>query len=460
MNRSMTPGKKPARKQGRAYSLAMPLAILAVVLGLLALQWTGKMPFGAAPTTTPPSVAPSPAATSQTTTAAATAAPTTVGPTATPTPEPVRSVELVAVGDIILHQSVIDGGLVTSKPEPFYDYTPAFQYIRPIIEAAGLALANYEGTLAGPPYSGYPFFCAPDAIADALLDTGFDVAWTANNHTIDKGLEGVIRTANVFRGTGLTVVGTRPDENSRSDCVLDVSGFKIGLLAYTFETIGTPTQKALNGIPMPAAADPLIDSFNPDRPEAFERDLAAMIERAEALRREGAELICLALHWGQEYKTQSSRFQRDMASRLADAGIELIIGHHPHVLQEIDVLQSSSGSGQTLVFYSIGNILHNMEYNTHNTKGYAQDAIIARIWLERADGNVRVAAAEYVPTYVTRVAKGSGTQHLIVPVLAAIDDPASYQSVPAELAGSLERIRNVLGESSGTETLPVSEKAR
>ncbi|NLO36630.1 MAG: CapA family protein [Clostridiaceae bacterium] len=453
----MTPGKRTARKRGRTYSLAAPLLILAVVLVLLALQLAGNLPFGAAPAVTTASVQPSPAATSGT--SAPTLAPTTAGPTATPTPEPVRSISLVAVGDVILHQSVIDGGLVASKPEPVYDYTPAFQYIRPIISGADLALANYEGTLAGPPYGGYPFFCAPDAIADALLDTGFDVAWTANNHTIDKGLQGVIRTASVFRDTGLTVVGTRPDETSRSDCVLDVSGFKIGLLAYTYETIGTPTRKALNGIPMPAGADPLIDSFNPDRPEAFERDLAALLERAAALRREGAELICLSLHWGQEYQTRSSRSQRDLAQRLADEGIELIIGHHPHVLQEIDVLQSADGIGQTLVFYSISNILHNMEYTTHNTKGYAQDAIVARIRLERTDGRVSVAAAEYVPTYVSRVAKGSGLQHLIVPVLEAIGDPKAYQSVPAELEASLARIRSVLADSQGTETIPISEKA-
>jgi hypothetical protein len=118
-----------------------------------------------------------------------------VGPTATPTPEPGRFVELVAVGDIILHQSVIDGGLVTSKPEPAYNYTPAFQYIRPIIEAAaGPAITKGRGRA---PYSGYRF-SARRCDRRALLGLGIRRRLGRHQPHVDKGLEGVIRTANVF----------------------------------------------------------------------------------------------------------------------------------------------------------------------------------------------------------------------------------------------------------------------
>ncbi|MEA4889273.1 MAG: CapA family protein [Clostridiaceae bacterium] len=395
-------------------------------------------------------------------TAESTAAPTSL-PTATPTPEPSpatkpdASVTLAAVGDIILHQKVIDGGLVSGGGNPVYDFNPDFQYVKPIIAAADLAMANYEGTLAGPPYSGYPFFCAPDAIADALYQTGFRVAWTANNHTIDKGLAGVVRTAQVFRERGFQVVGTRPDEQKSADGVVDVKGIKIGLMAYTFETTGTETQKTLNGNPMPAAADPLIDSFNPNRDTAFERDIAVMLERAEALRSQGAELICLSLHWGIEYQTKSNSFQRKMAQRLADAGIELIIGHHPHVLQEIDVLTSAKTGRPTLVFYSLSNFLHNMDYETHGSNGHAQDAVIARIKIARSQGLVSITGAEYIPTYVVRVSKGDQLQHLIVPVLLGLADPAAYQTTTREMTAARDRIAEVLGGSRGNDRIPVRE---
>jgi poly-gamma-glutamate synthesis protein (capsule biosynthesis protein) len=433
----------------------MPGGWPAVLAGLTPAQTTQVSEIK--PTTDKPvmSVTPLPSVTPNPPTA--TPAPT-LEPT--PTPDPVTTVSLVAVGDIILHQSVIDGGLVSQGNPAVYDYTPAFQYVKPIIEAADLACANYEGTLAGPPFRGYPFFCAPDEIADALFNTGFRVAWTANNHTLDRGLSGVIRTANVFLERGFTVIGTRPDQSHRTDGVVDVRGIKIGLMAYTFETIGTEIQKALNGNPMPAAADPLIDSFNPYRSASYERDLAAMIARSEALRAEGAELICLSLHWGNEYQTRSSSSQRKMAQSLADAGIELIIGHHPHVLQEISVLTSAVTGQPTLVFYSIGNFLHNMEYQTHNTAGYAQDAVIARVLIRRDGQGVSISGAEYVPTYVARVTKGSGWQHLIVPVLPAQADAAAYQANQQELDASLQRTRKVLGDSTGTEVIPVAEAAR
>ncbi|MDW7655610.1 MAG: CapA family protein [Bacillota bacterium] len=466
------PAKQPQQtgKRRPSFRLGPPLVLLVLVAALLAIQLSpdGWSKAWALIRPAQTMAAPTPATTTSTAiptgTVTTSLAPTLtpLPPTATPepTPTPIIDITLAVVGDVILHQSVIEGGLVQSGEISDYDYTPAFQYIRPIIESADLAFANYEGTLAGPPYKGYPFFCAPDAIADALFKTGFRVIWTANNHTLDRGLDGVTRTASVFRDRGFVVIGTRPDETSRTDQVVSVKGYKIGLMAYTFETIGTETQKALNGIPMPAAADPLIDSFNPYRSDAFEKDMNALLERAAALRGEGAEIICLSVHWGNEYQTKSSSFQRKMAQRLTDAGIELIIGHHPHVLQEIDVLTAADGKSRTLVFYSISNILHNMDFSTHNTMGFAQDAIIARITISRLDGIAQVTGAQYIPTYVSRVPRGNGTQHLIVPVLAALEDPIAWQSVKSELEASHRRIQSVLNTSTGTKEIPVREVAQ
>ncbi|HBP39208.1 MAG TPA: hypothetical protein DD640_10830 [Clostridiales bacterium] len=443
------------RLPGLATGLVMALLLIAGIYVLFSGSWL-KLINALIPGET----ALTPGQTGLTPTAADTLSPApTLTPAAspTPTPEPEIRITLACVGDIILHQSVIDGGLTADGT---YNYDPVFQYVKPILGEADLALANYEGTLAGSPYSGYPFFCAPDAIADALAASGFQAVWTANNHSIDKGLKGLIRTAEVFRDKGFLVIGTRPDETGRTDAVADVRGIKIGLMAYTFETIGTPDQKTLNGINLPDGADPLIDSFNPYRDDAMARDLAALLDRAAALRKEGAEIICLSLHWGDEYKTRSNAYQRQMAQQLADAGIELIVGHHPHVLEEIDVLTSATTGKQTLVFYSISNFLHNMDFDTHGTSGKAQDAVIARIYLLKDSSGVRVEKAEYIPTYVVRVPKGNGKQHLIVPVLAALDDPASFQTTTQEMTASLERITAILGDSLGTAELPVTQAAR
>lgn len=385
-------------------------------------------------------------------------------PLPTPVPSPTKApdirVTLTAVGDIIMHSAVTDGGLTNPGEDiPVYDFDPSFQYVSSIFEASDLAIANYEGTLNGPPYTGWPSFCGPDEIADAMYTAGFRVVGTANNHCIDKGFYGVVRTATVFRDKGFTVIGTRPDIVSPMDTIVDLDGIRIGILNYTFETPGSTTRKSINGIPMPEGADPLINSFNPYREAAYEKDLEVMLARVDELRLQGAEIICMVLHWGNEYTTRSVKWQRDMAQELSDGGVDLIIGHHPHVLEEIDVLTSSVTGKQTLVYYSLGNFLGNWAYVTNGTAGKAQDGMIARItFVKNADG-VTIEKGEYIPTFVVRLPKGWELQHLIVPVIPALSDPDAYQTTVEAMEASYKRTNKILGECIGTAEIPVMEAA-
>jgi poly-gamma-glutamate synthesis protein (capsule biosynthesis protein) len=360
-----------------------------------------------------------------------------------------------------MHEAVYDGALTNPGEDiPVYDFTPDFQYISPVLQDSDLVIGNFEGTLAGPPYSGWPRFCGPDAMADALNTAGFDVLCTANNHCIDKGLDGLIRTATVLREKGFIVIGTRPDIDSSMDTVTEVDGIKIGLLNYTFETTGTAKRKALNGIPIPDGADPLICSFNPYRETSFDADLERLLLRVEVLRMQGADVICLVLHWGEEYVTHSSAWQREMAQKLCDGGVDLIIGHHPHVLQEIDVLTSMVTGKQTLVYYSLGNFLGNWAYGTLGTSGKAQDGMIARVTFLKTQDGVTIEKGEYIPTFVVRLHKGSELQHLIVPVLPASTDPSAYQTTEKDMLASYKRINKILGPCVGSAEIPVMEAAK
>ena len=366
-------------------------------------------------------------------------------------------ITLTAVGDIIMHKAVTDGGRTNQGKSPAeYDYTYSFQYIRSILKESDLAVGNFEGTLAGPPYTGFPHFSGPDAIADALYDAGFRVMCTANNHSIDKGFDGLVRTATVLREKKFTVIGTRPDEDSPIDAIVDLSGIKVGLINYSFETIGTRTRKALNGIPLPEGSDPLINSFNPNRSAAFEKDMEAIIDDVERLRREGAEFICLFVHWGTEYTTRSATWQRDMAQRLCDAGVGLIIGHHPHVLQEIDVLTSQTNGNQTLVYYSTGNFYGNWAFGTLGTSGKTQDGMIARVTLVKTTDGVRIEKGEYIPTFVVRTPRGPGMKHYIIPTIPASTHPEQYKTTENEMNASIRRVEKILSGCTGTDEIPVS----
>ena len=265
-----------------------------------------------------------------------------------PEPEPVE-ILISAVGDIMVHKMQLDAQYNSTTKE--YDFTNNFKYVAPYIQRADLALANLETTLAGQAriFTGYPMFNTPDALADALKGAGFDVISTSNNHTYDRGKDGVIRTIEVLEDRGLDVIGTRKTVEDESFKIIDVKGIQVGLSAYTYETPSSNGQKALNGIPVSRDAQELIDSFNYQQ---LERDISKMVQRTELMRDRGAEVVVFFMHWGTEYARQPNTYQKQIAEALVDAGVDIIFGSHPHVIQPIELISTSSGR-QGVVVYSM-----------------------------------------------------------------------------------------------------------
>ncbi|MHB1454138.1 MAG: CapA family protein [Saccharofermentanales bacterium] len=368
-----------------------------------------------------------------------------------PSPEPDLSAQAVimATGDIILHKSVIDGGLQSSG---IYDFNHLFAYVKDYFAASDLTVANFEGTMNGPEYSGYPLFNAPDEIASAIRSAGIGMVTTANNHAYDSGIAGLKRTPAIFREAGVSVIGTRSDPEDPVFEIADLNGIKVAFTGYTYETTGTGTRRALNGNLISKEAEPLIDSFNYYRTDRFELDKQGMAARITEMREAGAECIVFVIHWGDEYKTVSGNKQQDMAKFLADSGADIIIGHHPHVIQEIGVIESRTSGRRTLVYYSIGNFLANMGFNTHSTSGYAEDAIIARIGISRDKyGKVTVDSGEYIKTYIFKDESSGRRIHRVVPVADAIEHPGVYKMDPASVGlveASSIRISAVLDASA------------
>ncbi len=386
---------------------------------------------------------------SQTPTLSSTSA-ASASPTLTPEPDLTASAVISSIGDIILHQAVIDGGL---QGDGTYQYDYIFEHVSSYLQQSAYTIANYEGTLNGAPYSGYPMFNGPDAIASALKNAGIDMVTTANNHAFDRGLAGLKRTPEVFMKDGIKVIGTRSKPEDPKFQIVDLNGIKIGVTGYTYETTGTETGKALNGILLPKEADDLVDSFNPYRAALYAKDMEEMTARIQAMKDAKAECIVFVLHWGEEYKTASNETQKKLAQFLSDQGVDVIFGHHPHVLQEISVISSSISGKDTLVYYSIGNFLANMGFTTQGTNGYAQDAIIARVSIERdKEGNIHVTKGEYIDTFVNKEKIAAKTIHKIIPVRDALKNPEKYNmgKQTALLNDSAARTANVLSKSNGT----------
>ena len=172
-----------------------------------------------------------------------------------------------AVGDVLLHDKVIQSGY--DKATGTYDYQSIFSVFSSFVSKLDYAVANLEVTLCGDengyPYAGYPCFNAPDAIVDALKEAGFDMLLTANNHSFDTRSEGFFRTQQVIKDKGLEHIGTRPSQEDKNYIIKDVNGIKIGMINYTYNTgVSENGSVSLNFIQLTAEASGLINTFHYD----------------------------------------------------------------------------------------------------------------------------------------------------------------------------------------------------
>ncbi|MBO4433979.1 MAG: CapA family protein [Bacteroidales bacterium] len=247
------------------------------------------------------------------------------------------TITVYIIGDIMSHQSQIDGGLK-------YGFSTFLNHIARNVESADLAIGNMEYTLAGPPYTGYPSFCAPDAYTLYLRDIGFDVLLTANNHILDKGYRGLNRTFAVLdtlKGVQYTGMSRTPKEDKeRYPLIVEVKGIRIAIINFTY---GTNTK--------PSKDWPKINRI--DR-----ADILAAINRAKEAE---ADLILAFPHWGIEYKFKHNQSQESLAKFMVENGVHAVIGGHPHYVQDMEWM------GDVPVIYSLGDAVSNMDGSSART---------------------------------------------------------------------------------------------
>lgn len=247
-----------------------------------------------------------------------------------------------------------------------YDYEPNFRYIRPFVLRSDLAIVNLEVTLAGQPYSGYPNFSTPDSYLDALRNTGFDVVMLANNHILDRGRRGLERTLDQLGDCpNMGAYRSPEDRAARYPLIVNVQGLRIAFFNCTY---GCNGYKAL-----PPTSVNLIDTAE------IAADLRSIQDSAVDLR-------IMTIHWGVEYLLKANQAQRDLAKWFADKGFDLVIGGHPHVVEDAEMI------GDVPVFYSLGNLISNQR--RLNTNG----GLLVRVNIIRSSG--KIASVEYLPCYV------------------------------------------------------------
>jgi poly-gamma-glutamate capsule biosynthesis protein CapA/YwtB (metallophosphatase superfamily) len=353
--------------------------------------------------------------------------PTAVLPTSEPTPTPYTVTgSLVAVGDVMVHQPQIDNAYDSATKS--YDFTPYFREVHDFIQQGDWKVANLETTLAGAEaggYSGYPMFNTPEEIADALKQTGFNIMTTANNHSLDRREIGVLRTLEKLQDRGFQTTGTYATEADASKYLLVThKEITIGFLAYTYGT---------NGIPFPEGKTYLVNVI----------ELAKIKSDIQAIRQSGADLVSVSLHFGNEYQRMPSEQQMTLAKQLIQAGADVILGSHPHVVQPIqwlEVKQSDGSMRKGLIVYSMGNFISSQMWD------YKDVGMMINIQVSKSfpDGIARIDSYQAIPTFVYRDFDKGKRRLTIIPLDGDADRFATYQMNQATI-DSLNRYRTEMG---------------
>ena len=275
---------------------------------------------------------------------------------------PFNEISFIACGDNITYggntkdarSKAIEGGRE-------YNFKPQYAQVREMIEQADIAFINQEVPMAdGYPIRYYPMFNAPQDLGRDLVELGFDVINIASNHMLDTGAAGLEATIDFWESLDTLMIGGYKNEEDFDNIrVIEKNGIKLAFLSYTYST---------NGLTKPSSSPLVIPYINDED-----------ITRQIALAKECSDFVILSMHWGNEYSFTPSAEQRRLAQLICDSGADLIIGHHPHVLQPIEWFESENGN-KTLCVFSLGNFVAEQDHD------YSMVGGIAEIKIEQKKG--------------------------------------------------------------------------
>lgn len=310
-------------------------------------------------------------------------------PSATTTSAP-SSVTITANGDMLAHTPVVASAARAADGEG-HDFAPSLAEIAPALRSADLALCHLETPLTRDEddlsVPGTKVFNVPAALADGLVESGYDGCDTASNHTWDQGLDGVRETAEVLEDAGLGNAGPSPTRSGRGLVGrYDVDGVQVAHLAYSYTMLNTGSPSTQ----VPPDAPWLTASLWPAH------GLDGILRDADEVRADGADLVVVSMHWGQEYTTAPTTEQRELArAMLTSDRIDLVLGTHAHVVQPCERIDGR------YVFYGLGNALSNQSPQTASgLRPETQEGVLATVTLTKGTDRWRTSSATYLPTRV------------------------------------------------------------
>ena len=297
------------------------------------------------------------------------------------------TINMTVTGDVLCHNTNFWDAYDASTDS--YDFSYVFEDIEKYFSSADIVVGTIETSFAGKEagYSNYPTFNSPEELATDLKELGYDVMAMATNHCLDKGYKGLVSTIEELDKAGIKHIGTyKSEEDSKEILIQDVKGIKMAFLNYTYGT---------NGIPIPAGKEYSVNLIDKDK-------MKADIEKAKKL---NADVICVNMHWGEEYRQTATQEQEELADFLFQNGVDLILGSHTHVLEPMEKRTVTLADGTKkdgFVIYSLGNFMSGQNAN------FTRQSVILDIQLTKKgkDNTISIDSVKYTPIYMYNIYAG------------------------------------------------------
>lgn len=314
---------------------------------------------------------------------------------------------LLAVGDVMFHNTQVYAAY--NYKTKSYNFDDTFKYVKEYILDSDIAIANFETVTAGSEhgYKGYPTFNSPSETIKALKNAGFDIINTANNHSLDKGKEGIIETIENIKKYGLINIGTYTNRNS-DILIKNINGIRIAFLSYTY---------GCNGLEVLVSKDALDYMVSLIEKNKIEQE----IKHADNV----SDVVVVYIHWGNEYKRVPNDYQIDLAKNMFKWGADIIFGSHPHVIQKSEIINHDGE--EKFIIYSLGNFVSDQRRETlRNIKNreFTEDGVIVKLKLEKdlVKNKVSIKDVDYIPTWVNKYKINGRNKYEILPVKDFIED--------------------------------------
>lgn len=313
----------------------------------------------------------------------------------------IANVKLLSVGDIMFHMPQVKSGYMGDGN---YDFTDDFKYVKKYISSADISIANFETVTAGNDkrFSGFPQFNSPKETLLSLKTSGFDILSTANNHSLDQGKEGILKTLEYIEEYGLKSAGTYR-EKQKQFLIEEKNGVKLGFLSYTY---------GVNGLEFYLSEEELSYMVNIIDEDKIKRDIEALEKQVD--------VVVVSSHWGTEYQREPNQEQIDLGRKMVDWGANIVLGSHPHVLQKSEIVKKDGKDN--FIIYSMGNFFSNQRKDTMGN-AFTEDGVMVEINIEKdiTNDKTRIKSINFLPTWIDKYTENGKDNYRILSTEDVLD---------------------------------------